>query len=301
MMTTPRHQLARDQLTSDGYCVIGGILDADLIDHARTVSAGALAEVSADHRARNRSQGSLINMADYPAYATLIGHRALRRVFADLHFADPRFSSGYLISKPPGGPPLFWHQDWWGWDDPISYGPALAQLFFMIYLTDTSPENGCLRVIPGSHRRPHRLHEALAAHGEALSRVDNPDDPLFGTMPDEVSVPVRAGDLIVGDARLLHAAHANRSGEERSLLTLWFHPDFASLPAGMRARIRQTYERRGVDTDPVAGAVMTPDDWPAEARDIVADLLVPDGQTAPPHAWNRVPNWPRGTTAPPAS
>ncbi|MEM7444304.1 MAG: phytanoyl-CoA dioxygenase family protein [Pseudomonadota bacterium] len=285
-------QNARQHLEDQGYCVIEQVIDAAAMEDARAISARALAEVSADHRARNRSQGSLINMVDYPDYARIIGDPGIRRVLSDLGFADPRFSSGYLISKPPGGPPLFWHQDWWGWDDEISYGPTIAQAFFMIYLTDTTVENGCLRAIPGSHRQPHPLHEALEAHGEELSRVENPDDPLFGAMQDEVPVPVRAGDLVVGDARLLHAAHANTSTEERSLLTLWYHPDFANLPAGMRARIRQTYDREGVDTDPTAGHATTPDDWPSEFRSPVEDLLVPGGQDAPPHSWNRVPNWP---------
>jgi len=279
------------QLINDGYCVIERVFDDHAMDDARAISAQALDEVSNDHRARNRSQGSLIHLADYPGYARIIGHAALRRAFADLGFADPRYSSGYLISKPPGGPPLFWHQDWWGWDDDISYGPAVAQAFLMIYLTDTTIENGCLRVIPGGHRRPHKLHEAVEAHGEALSRAENPDDPLFGPMQDEVPVPVRAGDLVVGDARLLHAAHANRSGEERGLLTLWYHPNFAELPAGMRTRIRQMYDRQGVDTDQGSDRLMTLDDWPAEARGPIADLLIPGNQAAPPHNWNRVPNW----------
>lgn len=285
-------QLARLQLKNDGYCVIEQILDDAIMDDARAVSAAALAEVSSDHRARNRSQGSLINMADYPGYGRLIGHPSMRLALDGLGFADPKFSSGYLISKPPGGPPLFWHQDWGGWGNAISYGPTITQAFFMIYLTDTSVENGCLRVIPGSHRRPHKLHDALVAHGEELSRVNNLDDPLFGPMPDEIPVPVRAGDLVVGDARLLHAAHANKSGEERSLLTLWYHPDFTALPASIQARIRLTYDREYVDTDPVEDRAMTLDDWPAEARDPIADLLVPGGHKVPPENWNRVPNWP---------
>ncbi len=89
----------------------------------------------------------------------------------------------------------------------------------MYYLTDTSPENGCLRVVPGSHRQKHPLHDADQAHDEALSRVDDPDDPLYGSLAEEKAVPVRAGDLVIGDSRLLHAAYANQSSQERSLIT----------------------------------------------------------------------------------
>ena len=42
-------------------------------------------------------------------------------------------------------------------DEPRAYSDLPPQLFAMFYLTDTSPRNGCLRVIPGSHRKRHRL------------------------------------------------------------------------------------------------------------------------------------------------
>ena len=170
---------ARDQLLHDGYCVLGGLLDPGLILTLRQRSLAILDGLPCEHRASNRSQGSLVPLADHPAYADVIGAEALRSAFEDLKFDDPRFSSGYLISKPPGGPPLFWHQDWWGWNDPVSYGASIQQVFAMIYLSDTSRSNGCLRVIPGSHRGKHALHDAPAAHGEALSRVDDPEHPLF--------------------------------------------------------------------------------------------------------------------------
>ncbi|MDH3658807.1 MAG: phytanoyl-CoA dioxygenase family protein [Alphaproteobacteria bacterium] len=287
---------AYQQLCEDGYCVIERVLEDSLLDDISRLSSEALRATSSEHRTQNRSQGSLINVADYPGYAPLIGHARARGLFEQLLFADPRFSSGYLISKPPSGPALFWHQDWWGWDDPISYSDEIAQVFFMYYLTDTTPENGCLRVLSGSHRRRHALHDADAAHGESLSRVDDPNDPLYGSINDEVPVPVRAGDLVIGDARLLHSAYANRSDQERSLITLWFHPNFRGLPAGMRARIRQVFDRQGVDTDPGGATAMTLDDWPEASKRQVADLFPPPLRGIAPHAWNRTPDWEGGRT-----
>ncbi len=282
---------AYQQLCEDGYCVIEQVLDEALLSDISLLSAEALSATSSEHRTQNRSQGSLINIADYPGYAPLIGNAKAREVFQRLSFDDPRFSSGYLISKPPSGPALFWHQDWWGWDDPISYTDEIAQVYFMYYLTDTKPENGCLRVLPGSHRHRHVLHDADAAHGESLSRVDDPNDPLYGSVKDEVPVPVQAGDLVIGDARLLHSAYANQSDVERSLITLWFHPNYRRLPAAMRARIRQIFDRRGVDTDPGGAELTTLDDWPKASRLQIADLLLPPGPDIEPHAWNRTPDW----------
>lgn len=278
------------ELFNNGYCVARDCLDPATISNLRTWSAQALSNVSDSHRKNNRSQGSLINLSDHPEFADIIGHDQLKNLFAQLEFSNPIFSSGYIISKPPLGPPLFWHQDWWGWDDPISYKRELAQVFIMIYLTKTTASNGCLRVIPGSHRKRHKLHTAKAAHGETLSKVTNPDDPLYQSLIDEIDVPVNPGDVVVGDARLLHGAHANQSSNERTLLTLWFHPDYKTLPPGMRARIQEIFYRRGVDTDPDAANTLTMLDWPADQRKKIQHLFPTLDQPATPHAWNREPD-----------
>ncbi|MEZ5670367.1 MAG: phytanoyl-CoA dioxygenase family protein [Alphaproteobacteria bacterium] len=278
-------------LRNDGFCVARGLLPADLIAALRAHAARIVPTIDDAHRARNRSQGSLVQLAEHPEFAEVIGAPALLAAFAGFGFADTRYSGGYLISKPPHSPALFWHQDWWGWDDPISYTAAIAQVFVMIYLTDTSPANGCLRVIPGSHRRRHPLHAALQAHDERLSRVEDPGDPLYQPRDDAVPVPVAAGDVVFGDARLLHATHPNDSDAERSLLTLWFHPNHGTLPAAMRMTIRQVYERRTGDTDPAGPEPMTIDDWPEAARRRIAPVQLPPISGVAPHPWNRIPHW----------
>jgi hypothetical protein len=287
-----------DGLKRDGYALARGLLPPELVRHLQAEAARILPTIDAGHRARNRSQGSLVQLADHPSFAPLIGAPALRAAFAGMGFPDPRFTSGYLISKPPHSPALFWHQDWWGWDDPISYTDFIAQFFVMVYLTGTTPENGCLRVIPGSHRRRHPLHAAIQAHDERLSRVVEPDHPLYQSHPGEVPVPVRTGDVVFGDARLIHSAYPNATDRERSLLTLWYHPDFAALPAGIRATIRNVYDRREGDTDPAGPEAMTLDHWPEEAKRLVAGLLPPPNPPgAKPHPWNRVPHWPDESAA----
>lgn len=288
-------QLAHD-LHRNGFAVAPGLLPPDLIAHLQAESARILPTIDRDHRERNRSQGSLVQLADHPGYAPLIGAAELRAAFAGMGFRDTRFTSGYLISKPPRSPALFWHQDWWGWDEPLSYTETIAQMFVMVYLTDTSPANGCLRAIPGSHRRSHPLHKAIKAHDESLSRVADPDHPLYQMHADAVPIAVRAGDVVFGDARLIHSAFPNDSGSDRSLLTLWYHPNLASLPAAMRATIRNVYDRCEGDTDPAGPNPMTPGDWPEAALRLVRDLLPPAVDGVTPHPWNRMPRWP-GETA----
>jgi len=200
----------------------------------------------------------------------LIAHRPALDALEGMGLTSSRFQSGYIISKPPGSPQLFWHFDWGFWDHPLSREPVPAQVFLMYYLTDTTPENGCLRVIPGSHLADNPLHDLLAhAHGQELTEARDLSRVEFQRRPDEVDVPVTAGDLLVGDSRILHASHPNASMARRTVITLWFHPGFGSLPDGIRA---------GFITrcDPI------PDDWPAESRRLYESLVIRyDGGAAP--------------------
>jgi len=279
----------RQQLARDGYCVVPNALPRGLLQATRDRAAAVVRSIPSEHRTRNRSQGSLVLIADHPDFAELVASPAERGIFTGLGFSDPRFSSGYVISKPPHSPALFWHQDWWAWDDPVSYQDTIAQVFLFYYLTDTRVENGCPRVVPGSHRRRHPLHDQPPAHGEDLSRVVDPDNTVYQSVEGETPVEVAAGSVVVGDARLLHGTYPNRSGEERTLITLWYHPDFSALPGPIRARIDFIFNRRDVDTDPDWADGLTPAKWPAAERAKVAPLLPSyDGGDAP-QPWNRDP------------
>ena len=183
--------------------------------------------------------------------------------------------SGYVISKPPSSPALFWHQDWWGWDDPSSYTPLPQQLFLMYYLVDTTPHNGCLRLLRGSHLQRHRMHDEVPdAHTDELRRVADPDHPAYQSIPEEVDVPVAAGDVVIGDSRLLHSAHANKSAQRRTVITLWYFPYFDLLSDGLRAAIARPREWVG---------------WDDEDRTRVADLLPTYDGAAEPVPRNRMP------------
>ena len=265
----------RQQLESDGFCVLENIIDAKMLAQLRSITDMMLARQEAAHFAENRSQGSLISVFDEPVMATLVAYPPILAALAKLGFADPKWSSGFVICKPAASPPLFWHQDARFWDDPVSYTPQIIQSFLMIYLVDTSPENGCLRLIPGSHLRRHPLHDALPdAHGETLGRMDNPAHLAYQRAEGEIDVPVKAGDVIMGSARLLHAAHGNRSPQRRTNITLWYYPAFHELPEGIRAFLA---ERE------------LPPNWSEQNRDLIAPLWPRYHGDAEPIRQNRSP------------
>ena len=282
---------ARRRLDADGFCLVPGVLDPDSLRATREMADAALASVGADHRAQWKSQGSLIAVSDHPSFAALIAHPGFQDMFRHLGFGGTLFSSGYVISKPPGGPALFWHQDWWGWQHAISRDARIAQIALFLYLTDTTRENGCLRLIPGSHRRAHQLHDLVDAHDPTLAEVKNPDDAAFASHPDEIDVPVTAGDVVVVDARLIHGAHPNRTDLERTNITLWWHPDYEDLPAEIRARIWQLFAREESDTDIAADRSLRPDTWPEPYRSRALPFVVTDPGPVAPEPWVRTPKY----------
>jgi len=294
MATALRTPPLAPELETHGFIHLPAVFDARFMDSLLLRAHATLFRESAEARDAVRSNGSLIHLADNPEYADVIASPALLERLRLCGATDPRFTGGFLISKPGGGPPLFWHQDWWGWDDDSAYEPRAHQLFAMIYLTDTRIENGCLRVIPGSHLRDHPLHHLDAAHSQGMQAFKDPSNPAYADSPDQVALTVRAGDLLIGDARLIHGAFANETDEERPLLTLWFMPHWSSMPAPMRALAYKGF-MRGDDIAPSAAHPQTFLDWPEPLRRRIEHLLPPDDGGVAPMRWNRIPDFARLT------
>src|SRR3954466_9438000 len=111
-----------------------------------------------------------------------------------------------LFVKPPGLPGQAWHQD-------EIYIPtrdrSLAGAW--IAIDDATVENGCLRVLPGSHRMgylyPQRQHTDLEEFDFA-GESHGFDDA------GEVAVEVKAGSVVFFNGYLLHRSRRNRSQDQ---------------------------------------------------------------------------------------
>lgn len=112
----------------------------------------------------------------------------------------------FLAKRPAKPDAVFsWHQDlgYWptGTPEPHTATCSLA-------LDDADGENGCLRVVPGSHKselRPHRpLHGAGRDDSHVLSIALSDDDRI-------VDLPLRRGDITVHDELIIHGSGGNHS------------------------------------------------------------------------------------------
>ena len=103
----------------------------------------------------------------------------------------------------------------------MSADPMPIMMFGMIYLVDTSPENGCLRVIPGSHRKEGKVWDVLRGNNHLSEDAKSDLGSEIFSAPG-VDVPMKAGDLLLGASRLLHGTHKNASDHRRTCITLWY-------------------------------------------------------------------------------
>lgn len=283
MTTTTSPTTRLEQLKQDGYCVIEQLADDWLLTKTRNCVDKAVAALDAERRANAKAPGTLINSYGYPELADLIGNPRALYELARMGLEDVKFWKAVIISKPPGGPRLYWHQDCLMWQDPRAYSERSPMIFLMYYLEDTSRENGCLRLLPGTHRYRHELHGMGMAHTKEINRMKNPDDPRFRDYAGEIDVPVRAGDVVIGDARLFHATHANHSGQQRTVITIWFHPFYADLQESTQRWIHD--EMHGKHAS-----------WPADALAKIAAVTPDYHGNAEPMEPDRTPDqrlrWP---------
>ena len=222
---------------SDGFALLPGFITQGelepLRDEVDTVLAGPLPAACA------RPHNTLAPLRwDAPAVARMLASdRRIRALTAVLAAEDLRWISGYVSVKDPHSAALWWHQDWWCWDHPVSYRRSPAQVAVLCYLTDTSASNGALRVLPGSHQRSVALHAALPeAHAHDAGDLDH-RHAAMSEHAEQVTLEVRAGDAVVTDYRLLHGTYPNASAQRRDCLLLTFVPSWRHLPTEIRAHL----------------------------------------------------------------
>jgi phytanoyl-CoA hydroxylase len=134
-----------------------------------------------------------------------------------------------LFAKPPGLPGQAWHQDerYIATRDRSLVGAWIA-------LDDATVDNGCLRVLPGSHRngylwptRDHGRPEEFDFADESYS----PDaDANAFDESQEVVVEVEAGSVVFFNGYLLHRSLRNRSDGFRRALVNHYCNAWSLLP-----------------------------------------------------------------------
>jgi non-heme Fe2+,alpha-ketoglutarate-dependent halogenase len=115
-----------------------------------------------------------------------------------------------LLRKQPGDPSFVaWHQDG-EYAHFLKGAPALSA---WIALSDSTPGNGCMRVIPGSHRQRFE-HTERHAPGNLLRQGHE-----IAVEVDEreaVDIVLKAGEMSLHDFNVVHGSRGNPSDAPRT-------------------------------------------------------------------------------------
>ena len=148
------------------------------------------------------------------------------------HLLDgARESAMQWMSKPPrigqATPP---HQD--GLYFMLEPNEALTM---WLAIDAADEENGCIRYIPGSHRRGLRPHRRSGVIGFSQGITGFGDEDFAAA----VSMIVEPGDLIVHHSLIIHRADANPSDRSRTALGFVYHAKRAIIDTQRRDAYRK--------------------------------------------------------------
>jgi len=96
-----------------------------------------------------------------------------------------------------------WHQDWFYWG-------GAEKVSVWIAMDDSTPENGCLRVIPGSH-----LLEFTNRQPKGVDSFGNRSDVKELEGLPMVDAIMNRGDVLFFSDRTVHSSHPNTIREDR--------------------------------------------------------------------------------------
>jgi non-haem Fe2+, alpha-ketoglutarate-dependent halogenase len=207
------------------------------------ISADEAAEIAADLDSLERREPDLWKRARFKPHLLITRINDLMRrpamvdAVADLLGPDVLCSgAGHFDKKPHSASFVAWHQDatYWGLSEPSVLSAWLA-------LTPSTRANGCLRVVPGSHKAGQLDHRATYSRDNLTSRGQ--EVAVTVDEAEAVDLELEPGQFSVHHTMLVHGSKPNLSDMRRYGISLHY----------LATRVRQVEGRdsaslvRGVD------------------------------------------------------
>jgi len=223
---TSVEQQRRDDYESNGYLVMVDLLPANVIEQAqlrlKLIAAGECAGFPDDQielePGSDRSWKSVRKINRCTEYDRPLMNLAVSQpildIVSDLLGPDIKLFGSQCFMKPPGGVEKPFHQD--SAYFPID-PPNLVTCW--IALDDVTIENGCVWVIPGSHRGEIHEHSLPWQVGD---RIDQQVPPELIDQSRESPLVMRSGSCSFHHSKLLHRSGPNRTSTHRRGLAVHY-------------------------------------------------------------------------------
>ena len=205
-----------EQYEQQGYVIVRNAVDAELAAETEA-HVHWLLEQHPDVRPEQLHHELLVND---PFMPRLAGDERLLDIVEQFIGPDiALFAAHYIAKRPHDGQAVLWHQDG-------TYWPLEPMEVVTIWLagTDSTVENGCMRVLPGTQ------NARLLARSELQDVDDGKNVLASGIHPsqidesDVVDLELNAGDVSIHNPTIIHGSNPNHSDKWRVGLTLRYIP-----------------------------------------------------------------------------
>lgn len=202
----------RGSYQRDGYFIFRNVLDPDLIERVD----GHIDWLLSRHPGRRPDQlGHDLARKD-PFWHRLVSDRRLLDLAEVLLGPDlALYATHYICKEPYTGREVRWHQDGAFW--PIE---PMEVLTLWLAITPSVTQNGCLKVVPGSHQVDLLETVATTSSQSVLSE----EIPVDVDENDAIPLALQPGDVSVHHPNIFHGSEANTSAHWRRGLTIRYIP-----------------------------------------------------------------------------
>ncbi|WP_443747165.1 phytanoyl-CoA dioxygenase family protein [Asticcacaulis solisilvae] len=214
MSVTRLHPEQIDAYREDGFLLLPGFFDAELIEALRAM---ATADRVLDQAAFGRADGeggtvrlSLWNHPTDTLYGAIARSASMVGIIEQLLGDEAyHYHSKMVMKDALTGGAWAWHQDYGYWYQNGVLRPDLCSAF--IAIDPCTRENGCLQVIKGSHQLGRLDHQVTGAQ----AGIDPERLAAIEARLETVHVVMAPGDLLLFHPNTLHRSDQNRSEHPR--------------------------------------------------------------------------------------
>jgi 2-oxoglutarate-dependent dioxygenase len=201
-----------------GFLPLPGLVRGDQVAHLREEILDVLAANGVSRAQLTKATSSADKLRQCLQYLAgskldaLINGQATLAVASQLCGGPAHVYLPFTAVKSAGGGGVFdFHQD----NNYTQHDPAVGSINIWVALVDMTPENGCLLVVPGSHKQG-QLVSRNSDDGDGHQKLDVDPKECF-------PVRMRAGDAVAFTRWTVHGSGPNTTDQPRVAYALQYH------------------------------------------------------------------------------
>lgn len=153
---------------------------------------------------------------DHPFLFDIANSPAISERVASIMGDDLLLWRTMFFGKEPGGKLIPWHQDYDGW----LIEPMLVTSAWLA-IDETTRQNGCVELIPGSHRK---IYPLVPSPDDVMDGFPQMADPAGFDESSTVAMELKPGQFFLFNERTLHRSKPNTTANRRLGMAMRYIP-----------------------------------------------------------------------------